>query len=276
MNRASFLSMIAASPLINLPIPPRAAARLGTWGFCDLGQGLDPQDKIHNVLVGLIEQKTGTRPTVLHVAHSGATIGFGKDGHPPVSYVAVQAWWPREIPEFNPTLLDQCCLVEELFPDASFDAIVLSGGINDVNVSTIFNPATSPHQIAAATTEYCQNAMQRLLGEIHRRFVVRTPSTRVYVLGYYPVLSQFSTVPDLRDLVRALTNQDVPIPPEVQSYVRTALIRNSVEFYGDSSIALQAAVQQTNARFSSKAFYFVDPGSPKMRPHLLRTLTFGI
>lgn len=233
------------------------------------GQGLLPEQKIHSVFAQMLYQQHLVEAEVLHYAHSGATIGF--ENGTPTPPVTVPRWWPREIPQANPTIYEQCELAKADHPDQRFDYIILAGGINDVNVTTIFWPWTSVDEIYSRSHRYCRDAMLALLTNLRSRYVAANPYVKVIVLGYYPVLTAVSAIPNVWDVIRALIFENVDWWRRreqlmSQSVVSAGywdaeknLVRNSIAFRDASREDLDSAVSAANAAGSTANFLYVDP-----------------
>lgn len=268
MNRRIFVSLLASLPMIPAGMMFASPRILVLGDSVTWGQGLLPSEKMHSLLASMLFARNGVEPDVLHYAHSGATIGFA--GETPTPLVAVPGWWPREIPRANPTLYEQCLQVATDHPDQRFDVVILTGGINDVGVRTIFNPATTAEQIQRLSAQYCRAAMESLLAEMHARFVVANPSVKIIVLGYYSVLSGKSKIPSIYKVLEVLAQETINPPkpkPGLVAYnselaalsLQQRLIANSVAFRDASALDLSAAVTAANANFQANNFLFIDP-----------------
>jgi lysophospholipase L1-like esterase len=231
------------------------------------GQGLRKDQKMQALLSKRLFIQNGFEASVLSYAHSGATIGFSNGT--PAPAVNVPTWWPREIPRSNPTLYEQCLQVGRDHPDRRFDVILLAGGINDVAVNTIFDPATSPATIQQRSHQYCQLDMSSFLGWMRSTYVAANPHVRILVLGYYSIFSEQSQLPSVFDILKALAIETIA-PPHVSAEnalaftpnglsLRDTLIRNSIAFRDASRSDLEGAVYIANSAGSGSNFYFVDP-----------------
>lgn len=229
------------------------------------GQGLNDAQKMHVLTANSLAAATGVQPQIFHRAASGATIGDA--GADPGPSEKVESWWPRELPEGNPTVYQQCHQVEADYPDQIFDIILLSGGINDVSVDTIFNPLVEPKQIQGLSLTYCHGAMGSLLDRVRTTFVARNPQARVLVLGYYGILSPLSHIPDIGQLLKAIARQAFAAGSmtaalalgNTEEDIDRALKRNASAFRDASRTDLMKAVAEANAKGPSGAFTFVDP-----------------
>ncbi len=264
MNVLSRRSVLGAAGLPFIlaasPYPGQRILVLGdsvTWG-----QGLRDGQKMHSVLARMLFDKIGLEPTLLHYACSGGIIGS-----PSLPPQVVPGWWPREIPRDDPTLYEQCSLVEADHPDRRFDVIILAGGINDVGVSTIFNPLTSVADIETRCQQYCRTSMGQFLNRLNQQFVTANPQVKICVLGYYSVFSDLSAIPKIGNLFKALAIGAVRLPRPNPSQLfavqpltlQDLLVRNSTAFRDASRSNLLAAVNDANAQTATNNFAFIDP-----------------
>src|SRR5207302_1523108 len=77
-------------------------------------------------------------------AHSGAVICDSNRTR--------QAVATSEVPIATPTILDQ---VDQVDNPSLIDLVLLNGGINDVNIRTILNPATTSAYLHEVTLDVC-------------------------------------------------------------------------------------------------------------------------
>jgi lysophospholipase L1-like esterase len=266
LDRGTFLKLAATVPILPgsmMFATPRILV-LGdsvTWG-----QGLNANQKMQKQLAAMFYYQNGVEPQILSYAHSGGTIGF-EDGVP-TKPVIVPDWWPREIPRANPTIHEQSLLVEEQHRDRRFDYVILAGGINDVSVMTIFNPATGADEIRSRSAYYCHDQLLVLLNELWTTFGTANPAVKILVLGYYPVLTNQSAIPNVLDVLKALARETIN-PPRPHGFLaetlgtdwnlRRILIQNSIAFRDASRTDISSAVVSANAKASTQAFIYVDP-----------------
>ena len=195
------------------------------------GQGLRTPHKF-STLVRDALARSGRDLTVRMYAHSGATIGLrgpdtpGKiDGEVPVSY---------------PTLLEQVASCDDRPDDVA--VIILNGGINDIDIRVILNPLTTEADLRHDIRQFCYHDMLALLTEVTRKF----PSTKpIVVTGYYPILSKQSRPLRIPFL---LQTYGVGVPFFVdQTLVFRKIVALCMQFWSESSVALQDAVRDCNA-----------------------------
>jgi hypothetical protein len=201
------------------------------------GQGLAEADK-YDVLVMAAVAPAGqlTRP-----AHSGATIG-------PILIESGPA--DGEVPVSQPTILDQC----NGFNDSpeTVDLVLVNGGINDVDLRNILNPLVPTPILSALIRTYCHDSMLQLLKAVAARF--SSPTCRILVTGYYPILSDQSKSPSILGF---LGIQGIAPPPFLDSNIALGAIASRCQqFFEESTTALtQAAEDAGDARIA-----YVDPG----------------
>jgi hypothetical protein len=136
-----------------------------------LGSRLEEKDKFCR-LVG-----DAARLEVRNVAHSGATIIAGSvaETMTPITnpdYESPAAPDPQmptgEVPRSKPTILEQC----EFYGDDPYEVslILLDGGINDVQVTTIVDPMESLDSLDDSITQHCYREMLTLLKCVASKF----------------------------------------------------------------------------------------------------------
>lgn len=206
-----------------------------TWG-----QGLLPQHKIDF----LITQKLGDASTIVERrAHSGAVIGVGLNG---------QTGAPDgEIPDSYPTILTQ----STSFTNApeSLDLVLLNGGINDIDIRTILNPTTSFKSLGDRTKLHCYDHMVTLLSTLGAR--CPSPSTKIVVVGYYPILSTDS---ELMRILPMLEVHGIGIPSNLYNGpILDKVISLCMQFWNDSNMWLERAVTDANASDGHNRMIFI-------------------
>ncbi len=205
------------------------------------GQGLRESDKIHSLVEKAIKQKhgnIGVYKTSEDVrAHSGAIIGVGvQDGGN--SYYG-------EVPCSYPTIITQCFMDTE--KPETVDFILMDGGINDVSVMTILNPATSIGDLKAVTRKHCYEDMRQLLKDITSRYI----NAIIVVTGYYQIVSNKSDTDVLDGLLLALGVCSAGINGGIvalalDSIAINSIIKNCKTFSDYSKECLSKAVDEVN------------------------------
>jgi len=212
------------------------------------GQGLREHEKFHTQVERWVRgQETGISVYKSVPAHSGAIIGIGDDGSitddipEPLSQQPI-----GEVPASFPTILQQCDSSNER-PE-TVDLILISAGINDVNIRRLFNPLLADQEILDLIERHCYNNMRTLLD----RVVTKFSKARVVVTGYYPMFSEESDLTLLGAVVSFLGVNVAGLPGGIAGTAlslagRAKLIERSMLFLKHSSIALQNAVDEVNA-----------------------------
>lgn len=209
------------------------------------GQGLRLEHKLHWLVDADLRS---THPGLVHFlgAHSGAVIGIGAT----VERNAVDG----EVPVAYPTIAEQV----DNFPGDPADvlAVLVNGGINDIDIRNILNPFVSRMALHALIEEHCYDSMRQLLDTIVRRFDNRV--TRVIVTGYYPVLSPRSRPFGIPWL---LASEGLTLPSGLDVLAGSNIvIAKCMQFWEESTSALKRAVSKASASLPQPRIAFADPG----------------
>jgi len=156
-----------------------------TWG-----QGLTDENKFYRLVFDQLSAKYPGLQEPVMLAHSGAIIGRGDTATWPVL--------PGEIPVSGPTIFHQC---DQYADPSSVRVILMDGGINDIDLRVILNPATQPSDLSDRIKKYCYTDMLALLQKVATRF--SDPQCRIIVLGYYPILGEDSDQESIPALLEA-------------------------------------------------------------------------
>jgi lysophospholipase L1-like esterase len=149
------------------------------------GQGLREEDKFSTWVVQWINQWHPHRRAYKIVkAHSGAIVGDGGTEEDDPN-------WHPEMPCPQPSIHRQCASYSDTDP-SDVDLVVINGGINDVGVRSIFNPNTSKEDLRSHMRYAFLTLFPDLLASVARKFA--NPATKILVLGYYPILSDSSSL----------------------------------------------------------------------------------
>lgn len=212
------------------------------------GQGLPEHQKFHSLVQARIKARMGNigvSKTVL--AHSGANIGVGDNRSlPPIN---------GEVPTSYPTIMQQC----DAFTDApdTVDLILVDGGINDINVTTILNPNVSPADLRADVEKYCHLHMKELLAKITTKF----KTAKVVVTGYFPIVTEETDIRLLETLLIAIGHSMAgQAGGWAMSRVKPTLVNLCRIFNNQSRAKLRAAVDETNAALGGEPrVFFASP-----------------
>jgi hypothetical protein len=202
------------------------------------GQGLQDGHKFSTI----VKKALNLAPLVI-VAHSGARIGARDTKRTkPID---------GEVPVPEPTILQQ---IEGYAGDPQAAAlIIVNGGINDVTVERILNPATDLDDLHDKTVRHCQRDMITVLESVITKF----PSNRIQiaVTSYFPILSSLSE-PELVPNLLAVHGLDFS-PLASEEGVFNKIVAQCQQFWRDSSAALVAAITQVGdqrIRFAQPPF----------------------
>ena len=164
-----------------------------TWG-----QGLAPPEKYSTLVAKSIEEKLNVKVITKIYAHSGATINreLLSPGDKSILAKYGEETFDGEIPWAFPTITKQ---VNDFSPEEAktVNLILLSGGINDVNVSDyILSLSSSEDDIKQRTLISCNYGMANLLEIIDKKF----PNAKIIVTGYFRLVTEESNLFELASL----------------------------------------------------------------------------
>ena len=215
------------------------------------GQGLLPQHKFANLVASSTGGSANSNSFML--AHSGAIIG--------VSNPDPRTSRDSEIPAPTPMIIDQ---VSQVQTPETVDLVLIMGGINDVNVTTIFDPFTTLADLHKLTQQACYSDMKRLLTKALGTFT--KPTVQIRVVGYYPILSPLSNpipVPAGDPLVHFLGNLNLGFPLTLErKLVLGALSDRAMQFWNDSNDYLQQAVTELSNGNAQRLAFITTPFTP--------------
>jgi lysophospholipase L1-like esterase len=212
-----------------MPNPDMRMVVLGdsvTWG-----QGLLMPQKFYS-MVKLALSGTDCTTNCAVLAHSGATIGVGVNTIEP----AVDG----EVPTSYPTILQQCNGIDDA-PER-VDLVLVSGGINDIDVRFILDPFTDASDLKDAVDLYCYRDMKILLKSVIDKFT--KPACRFVVTSYFPILSAQSDVPQVEPF---LSIHGITLPEWLERLlVVDKIVQNATLFWQRSQEMLAEAVDDMN------------------------------
>ena len=211
-----------------------ATSRIVTLGdSVSWGQGLLTQHKFASLVADAFGASSVGNDFIL--AHSGAIIGVSD----PKTTTSINP----EIPAPSPMIIDQ---VGQVQSPETVDLVLLTGGINDVNITTIFNPLTALADLRKSTLQFCYTDMKALLTKALKTFT--KPTVEIRVIGYYPIVSFVSNPlpgPAGDPLVHFLGNFNLGFPQTLErDAILGALSDRAMQFWGDSTSYLQRAVNE--------------------------------
>jgi IPT/TIG domain len=182
-----------------------ATFRIATFGdSIAWGQGLLEKDKFTTKVATTISARRNGSIAVFALdrfAHSAAVL-FPVSGesaataHPPGTFTG-------ECPSPTPSITAQATAWTSAPLSAEtgeIDLVIVDGGINDADLTQIFNPFMRDDLLMVKTAGVCFIGMSGLLSTILGSF----PAAKVVVLGYYPIISDKSDMAMLLPVFAAL------------------------------------------------------------------------
>ncbi|HEX7643409.1 MAG TPA: SGNH/GDSL hydrolase family protein [Burkholderiaceae bacterium] len=229
------------------------------------GQGLYPQQKFTWQVYRALAGKDPTPATLIACAHSGATIGAGS--------TIVKPALDGEVPDSYPTILQQCANYQGTTDDV--DYVIVDGGINDVNSFILDNPLLDRDDLQERIVKHCYSDMLALLGAIAARF--GNPRTRIVLLGYYQILSEFSD----RELTQHVCGLHgirlVDFLEKLGDVVLDKIFSQHAFFAEQSAVNLRRAADEVNQGLGAKRIVFVlPPFGPQNSMFAADSWIFGI
>jgi lysophospholipase L1-like esterase len=202
------------------------------------GQGLPDAQKFHALVQAAVQAKQGNIGVYKDVlAHSGATIGVGDQTIlPPIH---------GEVPTPYPTVWQQVDAVTD--QPQMIDLVLVDGGLNDVTIARVVDPAVKPEDLSALVETHCHVGMRQLLEKIAAKF----PNAQIVVTGYYPIVSKASNSKLLKPLLIAFGIKATALggrpTAALSEDLKSRIVANCRMFADESTAKLQAAVDETNA-----------------------------
>jgi len=210
------------------------------------GQGLAPAHKFTSFALEHIRAQTHDPLVDAHMfAHSGAVIGWNRSQTGDVR--------PGEVPVDYPTIKQQVNAAAGLSGQTKW--IVINGGINDVDIHRMFNPMVPQKRLKDLTEKFCGTDLKLLLKLTAQTF----PHAKIFVIGYYPILSDRSDPLKIASLFGAVQGtQFSPLfAPEV---FRNVLVENCLNFWRQSLAAMEEATDTANQELGALRCVWVDSG----------------
>lgn len=212
------------------------------------GQGLQPHQKYATLVrEALAARSGGIRAYATMLAHSGAIIGVGDTTSLPAL--------PGEVPNSYPTALQQLASYSGS-PD-SVDYVLVTAGLNDIDIRTILNPLNKPKDFAPAIARHCHDDLRTLLAAAAGRF----PNARIVATAYYPMLSDASDTSGLGAFLVAAGLTVAGLPGgSLAPWLIPQVVTNCRALNELSRLAIAAAVDDVNDTLAAPRVLFADPG----------------
>ena len=201
---ALFLTGIAVSPkqAFSIAAEKRDLQMLVLGDSVMWGQGLLEGDKFWFQTKQWLESVTNRKVAARVEAHSGATIDWRNDQKYPQDRLTT---FNGELNISTPTILQQVENASKFYPNPQdVDLVLVNGGINDIQIANLLNPARSQAWMERKTAELIGKDMPRLLEEIYKKF----PRARIIVTGYYPAVSDDTSTEHICSLIKSVSGID--------------------------------------------------------------------
>lgn len=215
------------------------------------GQGLKTSDKYYTKVEAqvLTPAARDARQRVYTdvLAHSGATIGIGDTSFGPFGG-AIE----NEVPVSYPTVLQQASTYasDPANMPGHVDLILLTAGVNDVDVRRILNPFTAFTTISDLVDKHCYGGVRAIISQVATQF----PNAKIVACGYYPFISPSSNTNMIQTLLT-----EVGVSVEVPDPLKSTVIAQSRLFHTRSTTAIRAAVHAANEDLDPPRVMFADP-----------------
>lgn len=191
------------------------------------GAGLEQKEKYYYKVADWLQKKLKRPVEVTVLAHTGATLTkpqeIANKGH---------VFTNPDLSSWDPTISEQAGNISN---PVDVDLILLSGGINDINVSTILNPLTDPGQLRSlckGIEEPLQNVLVKLLS--------KCTNSKIIVTSYYPIVSNATSESAFNIFANELQSLD----------------SNSIEGMGFNLIKNHFGVERTISMMSNNSNLF--------------------
>ena len=222
------------------------------------GVGLKHNEKYSYLVAEWLANKTNRPVNLKILAQTGANLNG------PYNLESCH----QECGNSYPSVEEQIKRIED--PE-NVDLILLSGGINNVNVFNIINSDTSPDRIAALT-----NDIGPILENILKDLLIKCPKAKIVETNYYPIITKSTVetegfgieysllyslvmhppsdtnikIPLTKDKSITIPKSQVNLPPDGYEDV---LIKNSEVFDDTSTIKIQSAINMANRYYQDNS-----------------------
>jgi len=207
------------------------------------GNGLNEEDKYYHLVADWLEKKLNKPVDVTVYAHSGAKISGSKDLW---TFIGdLNPFKGRYDPNMNsayPTLKEQA---DSIIDADKVDLILISGGINDVDIMKLINVYTSAKEINQSA-QSIKDPMKELLSSL----LIKCKNAKIIVTNYYPIVSENSNIDTISAAYGTgvfIINSALNKNPFDAVTIKERLTENSNMFHGGSTTALDNAVLEADS-----------------------------
>jgi sugar lactone lactonase YvrE len=212
------------------------------------GQGLLEHEKFHSIIQAEIQKGLGNMGVYKDVqAHSGGTIGIVEETGEEDKTVCSPSKLPGEVPTSYPTCFQQMNNYSLTSPE-KVDLVLLTAGINDVDVVRILNPLY--HGLEKLIELHCHENMKRLLQKITQESNFK--NAKIVVTSWFPFVSKKTDLIGtniLGILIAALLSiamRDLVAAVGTLEKLKTILVNRCHLFFSNSNSAIQRAIDEVN------------------------------
>jgi tetratricopeptide (TPR) repeat protein len=199
------------------------------------GNGLNQKDKYYYQIAEWLQEAIHRPVDVAVYAHSGAHISSGNTGE------SIDANLNCDFP----TLIEQAKSIQNA---DDVDLILVSGGINDVDIMKILNVYTPADEISQRALSI-EDPMRNLLSTL----LIKCKNAKIIVTNYYPIVTEGSDVTGLAlaygagvFAVDRVLMKDIISSVIDAVTIKERLIENSYMFFGSTTTSLTNAVLETD------------------------------
>lgn len=218
------------------------------------GQGLYEHQKIHSLVAAELIQRGIAVDTVVK-AHSGAIIGdhdLIANGEP----------LDGEVPVGSPTIYEQIHAILGMSrQDEAVNLVLLSGGVNDVDITHILN------FLDYGLDQHLQDVFYRKIKLLIEHVCHSFPNAIIVLLGYYPFVSDVSECSIVLNVLKALAFSRPLLPNSIGAWVIEAfgvslkwrLAERSFYFRNAAHKYIQEAIAHLVSMMPEERVFFADP-----------------
>ncbi|MGV8175676.1 MAG: tetratricopeptide repeat protein [Methanothrix sp.] len=211
------------------------------------GNGLNEKDKYYYLVADWLEEKLNKPIDVTVYAHSGARISESKDllTHIIDFFSNLNPFKSKNDPNLNspyPTLKEQA---DSIINADDVDLILVSGGINDVDIMNIIN-INEPADEIRRRSESVEKNMENLLKDL----LSKNKKYKIIVTTYYPIVSDDINEDPITNIVsivaqlRGLAEHEINLMSNINQ--KSRLVENSYTFNGNILESLTNAVRNAD------------------------------
>lgn len=232
------------------------------------GAGLEQDDKYYYKVADWLQDRLKKPIEVTVLAHTGATLT-----KPQKIANKEYAFTNADLSSWDPTISEQAGIISN---PKDVDLILLSGGINDIDVNTILNPITSPDEMRSLCGD-----IEDPMYDVLIKLLCECPNSSIVVTSYYPIVTNETSEKALDTFIDGLKK----LAPNSSEAKGLALIRNlfgnahilnllsgnSELFNNQSILSIRKAIDRANqysvSQFKQKRIIFAPVDFPSNKSY---------